>query len=445
MPNATDVVCAVNSDLEGLLRPIGELHPDPRNARVHPARNLDAIRTSLAGYKQQKPVVVNATGKIIAGNGMFEAAKALGWTHVAAVTFDGTPEEEAAYGLADNKSADLSTFDDAVVASLMRDLKDADYDLLSTGFDATEIEKLLFEHPTPEEAAERAGQCDPDDVPPVPETPVSKLGDLWLMGDHKVLCGDSTKSEDVDRLMNGHRVSCVFCDPPYGVSIGAKNRLLNSVQKAGRCLEDIADDSLSPEELKAQLLPAFTLLRTNVMAEDCTLFVSAPQGGGLGMMMMMMMMMIEAGLETRHVLIWKKNQPTFSLGRLDYDYQHEPILLTWGAKHKRPMAGRHRTSVWEIDRERKCADHPTMKPVELYINAYQNNSDLGDNVADIYGGSGTAAIAAEQTRRKAFLLEISPAYVDVIVNRWQKFTGREARLESGETFAEVKAARAVSV
>jgi DNA modification methylase len=151
--------------------------------------------------------------------------------------------------------------------------------------------------------------------------------------------------------------------------------------------------------------------------------------------MMMMMMMQAAGLKPRHVLIWKKNQPTFSMGRLDYDYAHEPILLTWLKRHKRPMGGAHKTSVWEVDKPRKSEDHPTMKPVELYVNAYLNNSDHGDNVADIYCGSGTAVIAAEQTKRRCFGMEISPAYVDVIVSRWQKFTGKTAVLEStGEPF-----------
>jgi DNA modification methylase len=257
-----------------------------------------------------------------------------------------------------------------------------------------------------------------------------KMGKLVLKSRHRLLCGDSTKAEDVARLMEGERAACVFTDPPYGVSIGAKNRFLNSVQKAGRCLEDITDDNMSPEDLKRSLLPAFVSLRENIMADDCTLFVSAPQGGELCMMMMMMQ---ESGLPPRHVLIWKKNQPTFSLGRLDYDYQHEPILLTWGKRHKRPMAGQHRTSVWEIDRERKCAEHPTMKPVALYANAYANNSDPGDAVADIYSGSGTAFIAAEQLGRKCYGMEISPQYCDVTIARWEKFTGEKAILATKET------------
>jgi len=230
----------------------------------------------------------------------------------------------------------------------------------------------------------------------------------------------------------------IFTDPPYGVSIGKKNVMLNSFQKAGRNLTDIVDDDLSPEELKANIAPAFAEIKNTVMADDCTVFVCSPQGGGLGMMMMMMMMMQESCHQARHVLIWKKNSPTFSMGRLDYDYQHEPILLTWGKKHKRPMLGTHKTSVWEIDKPRENKEHPTMKPVELYVNAYLNNSDENDVVYDGYGGSGTAIIAAEQTRRRARVIEISPHYIDVIIERWQKFTGKEAVHENGTKWNDLK-------
>ena len=167
-------------------------------------------------------------------------------------------------------------------------------------------------------------------------------GQAWQLGEHRLMCGDSTSAGDVARLMKGEKASLVFTDPPYGVAIGAKNRLLNSVQPSGRNLADIEDDSLSPDDLKTKLLPAFQNIKRFVMSDDCTVFVTAPQGGELSMMMMMMR---EAGLPVRHVLIWKKNAPTFSMGRLDYDYQHEPILMTWGKRHKRPMQGKHKTSV----------------------------------------------------------------------------------------------------
>ena len=251
-------------------------------------------------------------------------------------------------------------------------------------------------------------------------------GQAWQLGEHRLMCGDSTSAGDVARLMKGEKASLVFTDPPYGVAIGAKNRLLNSVQKAGRNLADIEDDSLSPDDLKTKLLPAFQNIKRFVMSDDCTVFVTAPQGGELSMMMMMMMR--EAGLPVRHVLIWKKNAPTFSMGRLDYDYQHEPILMTWGKRHKRPMQGKHKTSVWEIDKPRASAEHPTMKPVELVVNALANNSDAGDAAFDAYSGSGTTIIACEQLRRKCRAMEIAPEYVAVALQRWADATGKAPAL-----------------
>ncbi len=144
-------------------------------------------------------------------------------------------------------------------------------------------------------------------------------------------------------------------------------------------------------------------------------------------MMMMMMMMREAGLPIRHVLIWKKNAPTFSLGRLDYDYQHEPILLTWGKRHKRPMGGQYRTSVWDIDKPRANKEHPTMKPVELIANCLLNHSDKGDVIYDPFLGSGTSLIAGAQYDRRCYGLEIDPRYVNVTITRWEQFTGNKAK------------------
>ncbi len=271
------------------------------------------------------------------------------------------------------------------------------------------------------------GLTDADEVPEAPVDPITKPGDIWQLGDHRLMCGDSSDKDALGWLMGATKADCIFTDPPYGVAIGDKNRLLNTVDKGERNNDDIQSDAKSPEELKAILLPIFEVMREQVMADDCTLFVTAPQGGDLGMMMMMMMMK-EAGLQTRHVLIWKKNNATFSMGRLDYDYAHEPILLTWGKRHKRPMKGEHRTSVWEIDKPRASPEHPTMKPVELYVNAYLNNSDPGDNVFDAFAGSGPMFIAAEQTGRKAFGMEIEPKYCDVIIKRWEQFTGKKAEL-----------------
>lgn len=396
--------------------PGNQLAPNPKNWRTHPEAQMNAIRGVLAE--------VGFAG-----------------AHLARVLPDGSLQ------LIDGH-ARAEIVGDAVVPVLVTDLTEAEADMVLATFDpisamatsnAAKLDELLRGVDTGNEALqemladltkdaglyETPAEIAEDEVPEPPAEPITKPGDLWILGEHRLLCGDSTKAEDVRRLMAGAKASCVFTDPPYGVSIGAKNRLLNSVQKAGRNLTDIVDDDLTPEELSASLQSAFDLVRTVVMAEDCTVFLTAPQGGELSMMMMMMK---ASKLPIRHVLIWKKNAPTFSMGRLDYDYAHEPILLTWGKRHKRPMRGKHKTSVWEIDKPRKSAEHPTMKPVELYANAYLNNSDEGDNVYEPYSGSGTAIIASEQVGRRCFATEISPSYVDVAVKRWEYLTGKKAVL-----------------
>lgn len=249
-------------------------------------------------------------------------------------------------------------------------------------------------------------------------------GQLWQLGEHRLVCGDATNADAVKRVLDGERATLVFTDPPYGVAVGSKNAMLNTVQPSGRCCEDITDDTLTPDELKARLLPAFVNVRELAMADDCTVFVTAPQGGELGMMMMMR----ESGLPPRHVLVWLKNSPTFSLGRLDYDYQHEPILMTWTKRHKRLMRGEHRTSVWPVDKPRASKDHPTMKPVALVINAMLNHAEAGDVVFDPYSGSGTTILAAENTNTRARAIEIDPGYVAVALQRFADATGKTPTL-----------------
>ncbi len=242
------------------------------------------------------------------------------------------------------------------------------------------------------------------------------------------MCGDSTDAEAWAKLMDGKKADMVFTDPPYGVAIGDKNAVLNSVQKAGRCCENIEGDTMSESELYEMLKAAFINVRLNC-TDDACYFVTSPQGGSLGLMMMMMMK--DAGLEVRHVLMWRKNSPTFSLGRLDYDYQHEPIFYTWTKTHHNFRAGEYRSTVWEYDKPRKCDLHPTMKPVELVVNAIMDGSKEGMIVLDAFCGSGTTIIAAEQTNRKARCMELDPHYCDVIIKRWENLTGKKAVLING--------------
>lgn len=215
----------------------------------------------------------------------------------------------------------------------------------------------------------------------------------------------------------------VFTDPPYGVSIGDKNAALNSVQKAGRCTTNIENDTLSASDLYPILVKAMTNARKSCKS-DASYYVTSPQGGELGLMMMMMMK--DAGLPVRHMLIWEKSSATFSLGRLDYDYQHEPIFYTWTEKHHNYRNGEYRTTIWKYDKPRKCDLHPTMKPVALVVNAIMDGTKEGDIVLDVFGGSGTSVIACEQTNRRCLTMELDPHYCDVIIARWEKLTGQTA-------------------
>lgn len=240
------------------------------------------------------------------------------------------------------------------------------------------------------------------------------------------MCGSSADADDMRKLMAGEKANLVFTDPPYGVAIGSKNEALNEVQRAGRCIENIEGDTLSEEELYTMLKDAFTNVRENCR-DDASYFITSPQGGSLGLMMMTMMR--DAGLPVRHVLMWEKNTATFSLGRLDYDYQHEPMFYTWTEKHRNFRKGKFRTTVWKVDKPRKCDLHPTMKPIELIAQCILDGTLEGESVLDAFGGSGSTLITCEQLNRKCFMMEIDPKYCDVIINRWEKLTGERARLE----------------
>lgn len=267
-----------------------------------------------------------------------------------------------------------------------------------------------------------AAEDDFDEDEPI--EPKAKPGDIYQLGQHRLMCGDSTDAGAWALLMDGEKADMVFTDPPYGVAIGDKNATLNSVQKAGCCCENIKGDTMTEEQLYDMLKTAFINVRENC-ADDAVYFVTSPQGGSLGLMMMMMK---DAGLEVRHVLMWAKNSATFSLGRLDYDYQHEPIFYTWTKSHHNFRNGEYRTTIWEYDKPRKCDLHPTMKPVALVANAIMDGTQEGMIVLDAFGGSGTTIIAAEQLNRKARVMELDPHYVDVIIARWEKLTGENAVL-----------------
>jgi DNA modification methylase len=420
----------IEASLTIIYRKTADLLPYAQNSRTHSDEQVAQIAASIAEFGFTNPVLIDEQDGIIAGHGRILAAEKRRMEEVPTITLSGLSEaQKRAYIIADNKLALNAGWDEAMLAVEFQELEELGYDLELTGFSLDEIEALTVE--------KTAGKTDPDDAPPIPANPVSMLGDVWLLGKHRLMCGDSTSLDAVRQLCYGDGVDMIFTDPPYGVSIGSKNAMLNTFQPSRRCCENIENDTMTPADLKVVLLAAFS--NANIVLNDCgAVYVASPQGGGLGMMMMMM----EAGLEVRHILNWVKNSPTFSMGWLDYDYQHEPILFTWKKTHKKIMGGDHRSSCWFVDKPRESKLHPTMKPVALPVNAILNSSEPNDVVLDLFGGAGSTLIACEKTGRRCRMMELDPKYVDVILRRWQEFVGKAATLESdGRTFAEVEHGR----
>lgn len=269
-----------------------------------------------------------------------------------------------------------------------------------------------------------------DEVPEPPKVAITKRGDLWQLGDHLLSCGDST-SEEAIRVCKPSDM--VFTDPPYGVDY--EKKATDILGRKDRAV--IAGDSGGKEVLETTVRKAFENIHA-LLNDGGAYYVCSPQGGELGLMMMMMMMM-QAGVPCRHMIVWVKDSPVFSMGRLDYDYQHEPILYGWKGSHKHVGLGRFRTSVWQVPRPKVSKIHPTMKPVELVANAIKNSIEPGKVVSDLFGGSGTTLIAAEQTNTRARILEIDPIYCDVIIERWEKLTGKSAIRTIGDQTERQKA------
>jgi len=384
---------------------------------------------SMDRFGYVAPMVLNeSNGRLLAGHGRLDELKML--------KADGKPPPEGvqvkdgewlapvvmgirlgaqagkAYTIADNRMVELGGWDEPRLVDALISLSNGNLD--GTGYDRDDVDQLIRLY-RPELLGPEPPEPEIDRATELQKKWGTELGQLWQIGDHRLICGDCTDRAIVGQLMEGLKATCIFSDPPYGVGVGQKNRMLNAVQKAGRRLEDIEGDTLNEKDLHDLLLLAYQITRELVMADDCAYFVCAPQGGSLGLMMMMMMM--EAGLPVRHVLIWIKNAPTFSLGRLDYDYQHEPILFGWKKTHKRRKAGAFHASVWPVDKPRASPEHSTMKPVELPANAIWNHTDQGDIVYDNFLGSGTTFVACEQLGRKGRGIEINPAYVAVTLER----------------------------
>ena len=392
---------------------------DKKNYRKHSEKNKKRIRKSLTECGAGRSVLVDKDGCLIAGNGVYEQAEKMG-IKTRVVETDGTE-------LVVVKRTDIGTDDPirktlALADNATSDNVEWDIPNIVADFDVSVAEDWGINVDLSVEQEPQEAQEDDFDEEKDPVATICKHGDVWQLGEHRLMCGDSTKAEDVARLMDGEKAQLVITDPPYNVAIGSKNKFLNEHGLGGGIQEDMENDKgMTDEEIGEKIwAPAFKNL-CEFATDDCAIYVSMPQGGTH----MMMMMMMSRYWQVKHELIWLKNAPTFSMGRLNYDYKHDPIVYGWKKKHNW-YAKEPKQSILCFDKPKKCDLHPTMKPIALWAELICNSSQEGMIVSDFFGGSGTTIVACEQLHRKARLMELDPHYCDVIIARWEKLTGQKA-------------------
>lgn len=392
---------------------LDKLLPYVRNARQHSEDQIAQIAASIAEFGFVNPILTGADGVLVAGHGRLAAAHKLGLATVPVVVLDHlTPTQRRALVLADNRLAELATWDDALLRVELEALQDEGFDLDLTGFDADALADLLAG-----EEPEHEGQTEDDAVPDVPEEHVSQPGDVWLLGPHRLVCGDATTVEAFALLLpDGERADMVFTDPPYNVNYAnsAKDKLRGKHRP-------ILNDALG-EGFYDFLYDALALINAHTRGAIYVAMSSSELDT-------LQAAFRAVGGHWSTFIIWAKN--TFTLGRADYQRQYEPILYGWPEGAERHWCGdRDQGDVWQIKKPQKNDLHPTMKPVELVERAIRNSSRPGDVVLDPFGGSGTTLIAAEKAGRVARLIELDPKYTDVIVRRWQDWTGKQATREA---------------
>ena len=392
---------------------VADLIPYARNSRTHSEEQVTQIAASIKEFGFLNPVIIDGEKGIIAGHGRVMAAKKLGMTELPAVEASHlTDAQRRAYIIADNKLALNAGWDDEMLRVEFAELTEAGFDLDLTGFSLDEIGALQIEEIPP-------GLTDEDAVPDVPVTPVTGEGDVWLLGRHRLMCGDSTSIDALEQLCGGQAVDMWLTDPPYNVAYEGKTKEALTIKN-----DKMGDDSFR-QFLRDSYVAADAVMKSGAVFYIWHADLEGYNFRGAA---------FDAGWKIRQCLIWEKQ--TLVMGRQDYHWKHEPCLYGWkdGAGHLW-AADRKQTTILKFDRPSRNAEHPTMKPVALFEYQMLNNTKGGDIILDSFGGSGTTMLAAEKNGRVSRLMELDPKYCDVIIKRWQDFTGKTATLEAtGETF-----------
>jgi DNA modification methylase len=398
-------------------RPAAALIPYAKNARTHSDAQVAQIAASIREFGWTNPVLVDGENGIIAGHGRLLAARKLGMSTVPVIELSGLSEaQKRAYIIADNNMALNAGWDNELLGLELGDLAALGFDLSLTGFDDLEIAALT--------SLGTSGLTDPDDIPETPERPTTLPGDVWLLGKHRLICGDSTNPADVERVLNGVKPHLLIADPPYGVSYDPSWR-----ERFGDG-NDLARGKVLNDD-RADWREAWALFPGDVAYVWHGALHAATVAASLE----------ASGFAVRSQIIWDKTR--LVIGRGDYHWQHEPAWYAVRKGRKGHWAGdRKQTTVWAIPHRKSPTGHGTEKPVECMKRPIENNSSPGQAVYEPFSGSGTTIIAAEMTGRCCHAIELNPAYVDVAVKRWQEFTGQSAKLEGdGRSFAEVAAER----
>ncbi len=411
--------------------PLARLQPYAKNAKVHGPDQVAKIAASMAEFGWTVPCLVGEDGEVIAGHGRILAAETLGISEAPVIVLGHLTEaQRRAYRIADNRLVE-SPWDDALLAAELKDLLAEDFDLALTGFDDGELDKLLALDPDVEDGAAPGGGHAPVTIPEPPRNPVSRTGDLWLLGDHRLLCGDSTSHDDVRRLMNGERAALFATDPPYLVDYDGSNHPTRN-KDWSQSYGVTWDDSSQGAELYDGFIAAAV---AEAIAEDAAWYcwhASRRQA-------MLEACWEKAGAFVHQQIIWVKDRGV--LTRSHYLWKHEPCFMGW-IKGKRPpkVADETPPSTWEMPSFAKDErpDHPTPKPLDAFGIPMRQHVARGGLCYEPFSGSGSQIMAGEANGRRVFAMEISPAYVDVAVERWQAETGRAAALDGdGRSFSEI--------